>query len=176
MTSTAPRWWLGAAVALGLLAVAPSAFAQQAADPYPVDPELLEIGRGYLETVYRFDFEAQAEYYTEESVFEDHTVDVFDTTWRFVGPDEIVGLFRDTLPETPLRVTVDIQDAFIVEDRVHFYVHYINTGDGAPLGRPGETITVVVKGFTILRIVDGKVLHHLDYIDYPGMYRQAAER
>ena len=147
-----------------------------AQDPYPVDPELIDIGRRYLETVYRFDFDQQATFYTEDSVFEDHTVDIFEQTWHFKGPDEIVGLFRDTLPETPLKVDVDIQDAFIVADRVHFYVHYHNTGDGTPMGVPGKEITVTAKGFTILRIVDGKVLHHLDYIDYPGMFRQAGDQ
>ena len=163
------RWLLAALLSLPL-----SGFADS--DPYPVDPALIDIGKRYLDTVYRFDFEQQASFYTAESVFEDHTVDIFDQTWLFTGPDEIVGLFRDTRPETPLEVRVDIQDAFIVGDRVHFYVHYYNTGDGTPMGVPGREITVVAKGFTILRIVDGKVLHHLDYIDYPGMFRQAGQQ
>mgnify|MGYP002626450543 CR=1 FL=1 len=140
-----------------------AAGAQTQADPYPVDPELIEIGRRYLETVYRFDYEGQATFYMEESVFEDRTVDIFDLTWRIEGGDRIVDLFRNTKPETPLEVEVDIRDAFIVGDRVHFWVHYVNTGDGTPLGRPGETISVVARGITILRIVDGKHLYEFEY-------------
>jgi hypothetical protein len=149
-------------------------FAQEG--PYPVDPQLIEIGRDYLDTVYRFDFAAQATFYTPESVFEDHTVDILGQSWHFTGPEEIVDFFRGTLPDTELLVRVDIQDAFVVADRVHFYVHYYNAGDGTPLGYPGTQMEVVARGFTILRIVEGKVLHHLDYIDYPGMFRQAAEQ
>jgi hypothetical protein len=141
-----------------------------------VDRALVEVGREYLETVYRFDFAAQRVFYTDESVFEDPSAAIFGQPYRSEGGDAIVGFFRGTLPETELTVRVEIQDAFIVGDRVHFYVHYHNTGDATPFGYPGERVTVVAKGFTILHIVGEKVLHHLDYIDYPGMFRQAREQ
>ncbi len=159
---------------LPLLVLAGAANAQQAR--LDVDPALAEIGREYLETVYRFDFEGQRAYYTDESVFDDPTAEVFGEPYHFVGGDAIVGFFQETQPATELTVRVDIQDAFVVGNRVHFFVHYENRGDGAPFGSPGEQVTVIAKGFTILRIVDGKVLHHLDYIDYPGMFRQAREQ
>ena len=157
-----------------LLALAGGADAQQAR--LEVDPALVEVGREYLETVYRFDFVAQRAFYTDESVFDDPSAEIYGHPYPFDGGDAIVGFFRDTLPETELTVRVDIQDAFIVGDRVHLFVRYHNTGDATPFGYPGEPVSVVAKGFTILRIVGEKVIHHLDYIDYPGMFRQAREQ
>ena len=142
-----------------------------------VESEPYATARAYLQAVYtESDFEAMATFLTEESVWEDPTMAYFGDEKVIEGADAIVEFYRWANLGGETRTTVEVKNHFVTGERVMMDVLYTTTSDGVLVGYPGVQLHGTSRGFTILQIRDGKVLHHLDHIDYPGLMRQVEEQ
>jgi ketosteroid isomerase-like protein len=51
-------------------------------------------------------------------------------------------------------------------------VVYRTAGDGAALGLAAVRLELEVPAVTVIRVRDGRVVEHRDYVDYPSLMRQ----
>lgn len=65
-----------------------------------------------------------------------------------------------------------VEDGFASGDHVTLVVRYRGRLAGEALGTEGGSRGFDVPGVTILTVVGGKVVHHLDYVDYETLQRQ----
>ncbi|WP_221032501.1 nuclear transport factor 2 family protein [Actomonas aquatica] len=108
-----------------------------------------------------------ATYYTPESVFDDPTSEGYwRQRFRVTGGEQIVGAMRSGW--TLLHgFNFEVEKRITYHDRVVLIGTSHLTLDGAMFGaKPGVDYTVALQAVTILRIVDGKILEHLDHYDY----------
>jgi len=137
---------------------------------------VLDTARTYLETLYRFDWEAVTPLLAEDALFEDPTSVIFGTeTSRLEGRKAILDFFKNSsagIGETSFEVL----RSFSTGEYAIFELVYRTEGDGAVLGYPGLPMKLKVPGTTILQVRDGKVVHHLDHIDYESLLRQVEEQ
>ena len=149
---------------IGLVALTP-ARAQSPA-------ELERIAMDYLETLEAMDWERQKTFYTEESVFEDPTSEVFGEPWHFVGPEEISGFWRASAESAgTLSIDNTYRKVFVTGSRVVAAIDARVRNDAANLGFPGEIFEGTIHVVSVLEIRDGKIVHHLDHADYAEALR-----
>ncbi|MEM8964764.1 MAG: nuclear transport factor 2 family protein, partial [Acidobacteriota bacterium] len=125
------------------------------------------LARDYFKALESLDWDKQATFYTEESVFEDPTSVMFGEPWHFVGPEAIVEFWRSSTESSgTIEVKHDIQRLFVSGPYV--VIDFASTVrlTAVMIGFPDEEISSVIEVSTVLRIDDGKVLHHLDHADY----------
>ena len=65
-----------------------------------------------------------------------------------------------------------VEEGWASGNHVTLVVRYRGRLDGAALGTEGGPRRFDVPGVTILTVVGGKVVHHLDYVDYETLERQ----
>ena len=143
------------------------------AEEPPAEPgELKRIALEYLEALANADWEKQRTFYTDESVFEDPTADLFGEPWHFRGADEITNFWRTSYEGSgTLGVTNTFDRIFVNGSRVVLVYDALVRFDGLQVGFPGEQLEGHIQGVTVLRIEGGKVLHHLDHVDYARAQR-----
>ncbi len=134
---------------------------------------LVELAERYLHTLYDPDFEAMAAFLTEDSVWEDPSLAYFDHGPRKIeGSEGILDFYRQSSLGGATKTTFTVEDHFVTGERVAMEVLYATQGDGVHLGYPGLEVSFTVRGFTVLTIEQGKILHHLDHVDYASMMQQ----
>lgn len=131
----------------------------------------------YLAAYTAQDLARLATYYTPETEFDDPTSEGYwRERFRMRGGDAIVGAMREGW---------SLIRAFRFEEKERFAYHdrvvLIGTShlrmDGAMFGgEAGRDYDVALPAVTILRIVDGKVLLHLDHYDYAPLRALAEAR
>ena len=118
------------------------------------DPENREaVARAYLKTLEAMDHEAQAAYYTAESVFEDPTSELFGEPWRFQGPEAITGFWRDSAVQGgTLEIRNTIHRLYVTGPYVviEFDSHVRNRG--TLIGFPEREFEGTIRVTTVLRI------------------------
>ena len=154
---------------LCLLALPSAMLAEEA----PAEPgELKRIALEYLGALADADWEKQKTFYTDESVFEDPTADLFGEPWHFRGAAEITEFWRTSYESSGTLGAVNTFDrVFVNGSRVILVYDARVRFDGHQVGFPGEQLEGTIQGVSVLRIEDGKVLHHLDFVDYAGAQR-----
>ncbi|MEM9598333.1 MAG: nuclear transport factor 2 family protein [Acidobacteriota bacterium] len=154
---------------LCLLALPQATTAQEAvADP----GEQKRLALEYLGALADADWEKQKTFYTDESVFEDPTADLFGEPWRLSGADEITDFWRTNYESSGTLGVVNTFDRIFVNGSRVILVYEARVRfDGVQVGFPGEQLEGTIQGVTVLRIEGGKVLHHLDHVDYAGAQR-----
>lgn len=65
-----------------------------------------------------------------------------------------------------------VEDGFASGRHVTLVVRYRGRLDGEAMGTEGGPRSFDTPGVTILTVVGGKVVHHLDYVDYETLERQ----
>lgn len=68
-----------------------------------------------------------------------------------------------------------VEDGFASGPHVTLIVRYRGRLAGAALGTEGGPRGFDVPGVTVLTVVDGKVVYHLDYVDYETLERQLSD-
>ncbi|MEM1179730.1 MAG: nuclear transport factor 2 family protein [Acidobacteriota bacterium] len=143
------------------------------AEEAPANPdEQKRLALEYLGALADADWEKQRSFYTDESVFEDPTADLFGEPWRLSGADEITDFWRTNYEGSGTLGVVNTFDRIFVNgSRVVLVYDARVRFDGLQVGFPGERLEGTIQGVTVLRIEGGKVLHHLDHVDYAGAER-----
>ncbi len=143
-----------------------------AAAPAATDPEGRKaVARAYLKTLETMDWRAQATFLTEESVFEDPTAIYFGEPWRYVGAEAIAGFWQSaTEGGGTIEIHHDIRRLFVTGPYVVIDLAATVRNRGDLIGFPDREYQGTIQTSTILRIEDGKVLHHLDHADYEGAW------
>ena len=133
--------------------------------------ERVATGQRYLATLYRYDFEELAALLHPEATFQDRTGSALSgDEWHIAGRAAIVASFRASSAGT--RASVEIESSFACAAFAVFVVTYRSTFDGALLGGAPGDVTVVVPAVTVLRIEDGLVREHIDYVSYEDLLAQ----
>ena len=159
---------------LSLAASAPADAGELSPETLPPESAALkQIALDYLETLAAADWEKQKTFYTEESVFEDPTADLFGEPWHFQGPEAISDFWRTSFEGSGTK-SVENHYLRIFVNGSRVVVEYDATVrfDAARLGFPGQDVEGTIHGVTVLRVEDGKIVHHLDHVDYAGSLRK----
>ncbi len=148
---------------LAFLCVCSAAVAVRAATP----AELNDTADRYLAAYTAQDLDALGAFYTPESVFDDPTSEGYwRQRFRVSGGEAIVGAMREGWVLLH-GFKFEVRERLTYHDRVVLIGISHLTLDGAMFGaKAGVDYTVALPAVTILRIVDGKVLLHLDHYDY----------
>lgn len=136
--------------------------------------DLKKAALTYMATMEQANWDAQRTWYTEDSVFEDPTSDLWGESWRLKGPGAITNFFKtsyETSGTTGLEYRY--QKVFAVKNRVILEFDAIIRNNGSFL-QSKEPVTVELHVVTILLFKDGKVIHHLDHADYADFNQRLA--
>ncbi|MCF3648753.1 nuclear transport factor 2 family protein [Synoicihabitans lomoniglobus] len=132
--------------------------------------ELLTVAESYMEAYTAQDYPELATFYTPSTVFDDPTAaGMWGQSFTVEGGENIVEAMR-----TGWSLIQDFKfktrEHIVYHDRVVLVGTSHMTVDGAMIGRKaGQSFSFDLPAVTILRIVDGKVLLHLDHYDYSPM-------
>ena len=139
------------------------------------DDELERIAMDYLATLERMDWERQKTFYTAASVFEDPTSAIFGEPWHFVGPEAIAGFWRDSAEKAgTLSIENTYRKVFVAGGLVVVELDAKVRNRATRLGFPDDEFECTFHVVSILRIQDGKIVHHLDHADYASAVREMA--
>lgn len=160
-----------------VLLVAAFACASASAQSETVPPTNSEVGRHYLDAMYSFDFAELEKSLHVDAVFEDPTsvAVVPDVVWRFNGREAILDFVRES-SEGIVEADYQVLSEFSTGEFVVFNIDYSGVFDGEMMGMPDRVFSIRVPAVTILRIQDGLVIHHADYVNYGLMLEQIAEQ
>lgn len=141
------------------------------AQTYPPVAGVLETAEAYLAVYLARDYPAMLPLMAQDAVFTDPTSTMFGTPLHHEGAQAIV----DWLTEVGTGVeSVEflIDRSFVSGEYAVFEGTYRTSGSLVGLGYPDLHTTLVHRGITTIRVVDGKVALHLDVIDYEEMWHQ----
>ena len=156
------RTLLGAACILGMTATA------SAAEPR------LEIARSYFEALHGGQWDRVRALTGPGFRFSDPTAEGHETV--ITGADDLetfLDYMQANRPDGDAEALVE--DGFASGRHVTLIVRYRGRLDGAALGTEGGPRGFDVPGVTILTVLDGKVVHHLDYVDYETLQQQLSD-
>jgi ketosteroid isomerase-like protein len=133
-----------------------------------------EVGVRYLNALYAFNYSELGNLLDTNAIFEDPTAVVMspDMTWRFEGRDAILDFVRQTSASI-VSAEYRVLSEFSTGEFVVFNMEYSTVFDGEMLGTPGQELSVELPAVTILRIQDGLVIRHTDYVDYDLMLAES---
>ncbi|MCP4218967.1 MAG: hypothetical protein GY765_30315 [bacterium] len=136
--------------------------------------DIKQISRGYMEAYGNVDVKRMAEYYTDESFFEDKTL---DAAMRLSGKKAITGLKGKQAIKQVLTMLLKGYDSVKFDYIDSFYTggYAIHTGNfllaiPAKGNLPARVLTF--GGVVFLEIKDGKVYRHNDMVDYQSYFEQ----
>lgn len=162
---------LVAALALVLNFVPRSFLQTQDRDP------LLSLSETYLERLCAQDFEALGPLLDANALFEDPTrVTLTGKVQRIQGRAAMLDNFAKNARGQG-QSKVEIVETFVTGEHVVMRLNYISEGSANVIRVEGEapSISLVIPAVTILRIQKGRVVHHLDHVDYASILRQVAD-
>jgi len=126
-----------------------------------------DVADAYLTHLYAGELAEARGLLHADAVFEDPTSAPVGGPWRFEGADAILGFFARSL-ESASASSFTVERAFTAGEYRVLTLTYTTQGDGEVFGIAGQ-----VKGstdaVTVLRVRDGRVVEHLDLVDYPRL-------
>jgi len=165
---------LVAALAL-VLNFVPRSFLTTEAGQEP-DP-LLSLSETYLERLCAQDFQALEPLLDANALFEDPTrVTLTGKVQRIQGRAAMLENFAKNA-KSQGQSEVEIVETFVTGEHVVMRLNYNSKGSANVIRVDGETpsVSLVIPAVTILRIQNGRVVHHLDHVDYASILRQVTD-
>ncbi|MYE13843.1 MAG: ester cyclase [Gammaproteobacteria bacterium] len=134
----------------------------------------LEIARSYVEALHAGQWDRVRALTGPAFRFSDPTAEGHETViTRADDLETFLDYMQANRPDGDAEALVE--DGFASGRHVTLLVRYRGRLDGEALGTEGGPRGFDVPGVTILTVVDGKVVHHLDYVDYETLQRQLSE-
>ena len=131
----------------------------------------LDLARSYFEALHAGQWDRVRALTGPGFRFSDPTAEGHETV---ITEAEDLETFLDYLQAN--RVDADaeaiVEDGFASGRHVTLVVRYRGRLDGEAMGTEGGPRSFDTPGVTILTVVGGKVVHHLDYVDYETLERQ----
>ena len=155
-----------ALVTLGLLLLYGALFGQSEAQ---TERSVAEIGDAYLALYSAGKIDQLAPWLTDQSEFQDPTV-------HAIGAKQIIEQLKGVFAMiSELRFEVANKylsgvDRVVQQGTVHF------TLAGEALGVPDKSFKITLPFIVILRIAEGKVVHHADYLDSNAFMEQVKQQ
>lgn len=131
----------------------------------------LDVARSYFEAVHAGQWDCVRALTGPGFRFSDPTAEGHETV--ITGADDLetfIAYLQANRPDGDAEALVE--GGFASGPHVTLIVRYRGRIAGAALGTEGGARGFDVPGVAILTVVDGKVVHHLDYVDYETLQRQ----
>ncbi len=131
----------------------------------------LEVGRGYFEALHAGQWDRVRALTGPGFRFSDPTAEGHEMV---ITDAEDLETFLDYLQanRTDPDAQAVVEDGFASGRHVTLVVRYRGRLDGEAMGTEGGPRSFDTPGVTILTVAGGKVVHHLDYVDYETLERQ----
>lgn len=131
-------------------------------------PEI--VADRYLRAITDRDWEAMASFLDERSTYRDDTMTFFGgEPIDLEGVESIVDFWRTSSEDTDARVDNRVRSRFTAGDWVVLVLRPFVSVDGELWDVPGRRIEGSFDQVTILRVRGGKILHHVDHVDYAAL-------
>ena len=136
------------------------------------DPDT--IADEYLAAVQAQKWKAMAEFLTDVSVYQDFTMEYFDRdAIDLVGAEAIVEFWRTSSEGAGTQdIRYDVQKRFTAGPNVVLDIEVTVRNRGEDWDLEVDEFEVSGTLITFLRIQDGKVVHHIDFVDYAASFGQ----
>lgn len=138
---------------------------------FPPQQQVEEIAKQYFAKYLAQEYEAMLPLMATDAIFEDPTMSLFGAPFRKEGADAIVQWLLEVGSGVE-KVEFLIDHEFVTGSYLVMEGVYRTTSWGTAIGYPDLHLTVEHRGVTTLKVVDGKVASHHDWIDYEEMWRQ----
>ncbi len=150
---------------------------QMAAGEESPEKDPIKIAEEYMKRLTSGDFDKLGRLYHDEAAFVDFTAEsVAQGGYHFRGKKDILDFWKKT---SKGRISYKFTPAkqFSSGNYVVMIGVYDYKGTGEPLGLSKELIVrLKTDAVTTLKIVDGKVVSHLDMVDYKNLMKQIGEQ
>jgi len=140
------------------------------------DP-LVELSERYLERLCANDLDGLGELLAKDALFEDPTRATLNgQEERIQGRAAILKSFGKRA-EHAAESRVEIVESFVTGEHVIMRLNYLSTPKTKVIraGSSEGDDQLVISTVTVLQIHQGKVVHHVDYVDYASILRAAAQ-
>ena len=128
----------------------------------------IEIAKKYYQALYTGDFETVRLVASAEMKFADPSAPhEFGIPAQLHDLESFLTFMQANLPD---NVEVNISESFASNNQVLLMVTSKGTisAETAGMGDKGS-VEFLVKGVSVLQVVDGRVIQHTDYFDYPAL-------
>ena len=145
-----------------------------------VDDDLREVALDYLETLHQGDFDGLRRWLGSESRYSNFTAEAMSGFFEEArGAEAMIDLFRTARARSgTLELKFDLEQSFVAGPNVYLVGLYGVTARGEAWRSEAETVEFRVPLVVHLRILEGEIRHHVEYMDYaaglaqlPGMER-----
>lgn len=128
----------------------------------------------YIAAISASDWEAMADLLAEDARYEDRTMAYFDRgAVDLRGPDAITGFWRDSAESAGSgEIRYERRGAFVAGPVVVLDMRVFVDNDGAAWEMPGMTFTGEMDVISLIEVRDGRVVWHMDAVDYASAMRQ----
>ena len=127
----------------------------------------IDIATKYYNALYSGEYDTVRSVASPDMLFEDPTApEEFGIPSRIESLDECLKFIE---ANTPGKIEIEFTDKYVSNDRVVLKVKMNGTAPAEifDMGEEGN-VAFTMKGVSILHVVDGRVIHHSDYMDYSG--------
>ena len=142
-------------------------------NPLP-EASLYKTATAYIDAIEAMDWTAMANFLNDKSRYQDFSIElttgeIFD----LAGRDAIVKVWSEGATASGiLSMNFETENRFVAGPNVFALGHIQVRMKGEAAGLPGREVEVRVRHILHLRIVDGKILHHTDHVDYTSFLSQ----
>ncbi len=133
---------------------------------------ILLTAKNYLTYLYNQDFEKLEKLMSNEMVFDDPTAIAFSgKAWKYEGKANILKFFKRSSQGT--NSGFEIKEVFKTGEYVIFSLFYKGELDGSFFGiKDKKIILSAIPATTIIRVRNGLVIGHTDYVNYEELLKQ----
>ncbi len=145
----------------------------------PADGEEISVvAERYLAAIQSQNWETMQTMLAADARYRDFSMEHFGTPMIDLrGPEAIVGFWRESSNDSgTVSIRLDLPDRFVAGPNLVLRGHSQVRVRGSAWDLPLELIETRFPLITHLRIVDGKVTHHVDHVDYAAAERQISEQ
>jgi hypothetical protein len=137
-------------------------------DDSPPESPIAETASGYLEAIQAQDWEGMHALLTQDSLYQDFTMEYFDREpVELEGADAIVDFWRTSSEDSGTSsIQYEVRKSFVAGPVFVADVWATITVSGEYWDVDEEEVELSATLIVFLRVVDGKVLHHVDHVDY----------
>jgi ketosteroid isomerase-like protein len=126
--------------------------------------EMEKIAIAYYNAITSGDFDKVREVASTDLVFEDPTAPLGLIPAKIVGLESVIAFYKGAISK--LEKEIQITHSFESNNYVVLHQEVMGTTDVSDFGQEGGTIEFRLPGIAVLHIVDGLVVHYIDYLDY----------
>lgn len=126
--------------------------------------KLEQIAITYYYAITSGDFDKVREVSSPNLVFEDPTAPSGLIPSKIKGQDLVIAFYEEALPK--IEKEVEVTQSFESNGYVVLHQKIKGITDASDFGQEGGKVEFHLPGVAVLHIVDGLVVHYIDYLDY----------